>query len=341
VRTWLAGALVALALMPAAAMAGSPFAPLGQHGPKLSVSRAKLRSSLQCEPSVRNAKAEPVLLNPATGVTPKQNYSWNWEPALDAIGVPWCAYTAPHHTLDDIQVSGEYLVHAIRTEHRLAGRRIAIIGHSQGGMSMRWPLRFWPGTRRMVADVVGFAGTNHGTTVASCSASNPCPAADWQQGAKTNFIRALNSRAETFKGISYTEVFTHTDEEVQPNDDATGTSSLHTGRGRITNIATQDICPADVYEHLMIGTIDPAAYALGVDAIQHPGPAKASRIPSTVCLQLFQPGVDPLSANTYLESLSGAISVTSPLPTPGVKDLPTEPKLRCYVFKHRRCPTGR
>ena len=70
----------------------------------------------------------------------------------------------PMHTLNDIQVAAEYLVHAIRRMHRLSGRRIAVMGHSQGGMSMRWALRFWPDTRPMVDDVIGFAGSNHGTT---------------------------------------------------------------------------------------------------------------------------------------------------------------------------------
>lgn len=36
----------------------------------------------------------------------------------------------------------------------------AVLGHSQGGMVMRWSLRFWPDTRAMVADVIGMAGSN-------------------------------------------------------------------------------------------------------------------------------------------------------------------------------------
>ncbi|MHB8693860.1 MAG: hypothetical protein ACYDHH_21695 [Solirubrobacteraceae bacterium] len=91
-------------------------------------------------PDFRRCKAsvEPVLLNPATGSTPAQNYSWNWEIALDKLRIPWCAYTAPHATMDDIQTSGEYLTYAIRTIYAMAGRKIAIMGQSQGGMSMRW-----------------------------------------------------------------------------------------------------------------------------------------------------------------------------------------------------------
>lgn len=56
------------------------------------------------------------------------------------------------------------------------------------------------------------------------------------------FIGALNSRAETFRCISYTNVITHTDEEVKPSDTpATASSSLHPGEGVVTNVATQDL----------------------------------------------------------------------------------------------------
>jgi hypothetical protein len=270
-----------------AAAAIPVYAPLDEPGPALSVAPAQLESSLYCEQSVRDASKEPVLLNPATGVTPDENYSWNWEPALDKLGIPWCAYTAPYHTLGDIQTSGEYLVYAIRTMYAMAGRRIAIMGHSQGGMSMRWALRFWPDTRKMVDDVIGFSGSNHGTTTLGAACSAGCPPADWQQGYESNFIRALNSYAETFPGISYTEIYSHTDEVVDPaNNNQDASAALHTGGGMITNIATQAICPGDVDEHLTIGTIDPVAYALAVDALTHSGPADPARISPAVCSQL-------------------------------------------------------
>jgi len=101
----------------------------------------------------------------------------------------------------------------------------------------------------MVDDVIGFAGTNHGTTMAHADCPRGCIPANSQQASDSMFIRALNSGQETFGGISYTEVYSHTDEEVQPNNDSNGTSSLHTGNGRITNVAIQDICPADTTEH--------------------------------------------------------------------------------------------
>jgi hypothetical protein len=335
----LIGVLALAGCLPASGAAQS-YAPLDQPGPPLTVPVAQLRASLVCEPSVRNAKVEPVLLNPATGVTAAQNYSWNWEPALDKLGIPWCAYTAPHSTLDNIETSGEYIVYAIRTMYAQAHRKIAILGHSQGGMSMRWALRFWPDTRGMVDDVVGFAGSNHGTTVGGPSiCGDGCAPADWQQFAGSNFIKALNSDAETFPGISYTEVYTHRDEVVQPNSSPSACSScLHTGGGAITNVATQDLCPTDTYEHVELGTIDPVAYALAVDALTHPGPADPARIPASVCAQQYQPGVNPANVQANLTALQGApgllsVAVSPAAPaTTGVALTKSEPPLACYVF---------
>jgi hypothetical protein len=336
-RSSFLAALAGVASLALAAPAGAhpPYAPLDQPGVRLTVPRAKLRASLECQPQVRDADREPVLLNPATGVTPEQNFSWNWEPALEMLGIPWCAYSAPAHTLNDIQVSGQYLVHAIRRVHALAGRRIAVMGHSQGGMSMRWALRFWPDTRAMVADVIGMAGSNHGTAAETLGCPGQCPAATWQQGSNSKFIEALNSRAETFKGISYTQIYSHTDEVVIPNQDDTGSSSLHTGAGRITNVATQDLCPLDLYEHLSIGTVDPVAYALAVDALTHPGPADPGRVAPSVCAELAMPGVNPANVDQYLQILAGApglLAVSTPVNVVAVREWSHEPPLACYVF---------
>jgi hypothetical protein len=334
-------AVAAGALAPASA-AHAAYAPLDRAGPALDVPAAQLDASLECSAGVAGATREPVLLSPATGVTADQNYSWNYESAFTARGIPWCQVTMPQRTLGDIQVAAEYLVNAIRTMHARSGRRIAVMGHSQGGMSMRWALRFWPDTRPMGDDVIGFAGSNHGTT-AGGDCSNGCTPASWQQGAKSNFIAALNSLAETQPGISYTEIYTHTDEVVQPNANDNGSSSVHGGGGRITNVATQDICPTDVNEHLNIGTIDPVAYALAIDALEHDGPASPARIDPSVCTQTYQPGVDPSNAATYEQILAGApglAAVASPVNVVGVPTPKTEPALRCYVFAECTASTG-
>jgi triacylglycerol esterase/lipase EstA (alpha/beta hydrolase family) len=331
-------ALVVIVAVPSAARAANPaYAPLDRPGPALGVPADKLAAALHCTAGVRDATVEPVLLNPATGVDDEHNYSWNWEPALDKLGIPWCAYTAPSRTLDDIQVSGEYLVYAIRTMYAMAGRRIAVMGHSQGGMSMRWALRFWPDTRAMVDDVIGFSGSNHGSTQAGGQCNLGCPPAVWQQAATAQFIAALNSYAETFPGISYTEIWTHTDEVVQPaGDAATASAALHTGHGAITNVAIQDICPTALSEHLMVGTSDPAAYALAVDALTHAGPADPARVDRSVCAQPSMPGVDwtnPKTLQQILEAQPGLAAVVVPgANVVGAPEVREEPALKCYVF---------
>ncbi|MHB8692653.1 MAG: esterase/lipase family protein [Solirubrobacteraceae bacterium] len=343
-----------------AVAAQAPFAPLDQPGPALTPTAAQLRASLYCEPGVNQAKVEPVLLNPGTSTTPTENFGWNWEPALQMLRIPWCAYTAPNQTLNRIDISGEYLVYAIRTMYKLAGRQIAIIGHSQGGMSMRWALRFWPDTRTMVADVVGLEPDNHGTTVITASDCEAlgCVPADVQQVSTSSFIQALNSGAETFAGISYTDVYSTHDEIATPDTGPNAcTSCLSTNRSpptQIANVELQSICPADVSDHLLAGTTDPVAYALGIDAITHPGPADAARIPKSVCSQLLMPGVlSPQSLAGGLGALGGAAGSLGILPGPagtlfsGAPVLHSEPSLPCYVFascsqprttrhKHRR-----
>jgi pimeloyl-ACP methyl ester carboxylesterase len=345
----LLAATLAVLLLGAAPGAGqTSYAPLDQPGPALSPSLAQLRASLSCEPGVANAKVEPVLLNPGTSTTPAENFGWNWEPALDMRGIPWCAYTAPHQALGPIDLSGEYLVYAIRTMYHLAGRKIAIIGHSQGGMSMRWALRFWPDTRRMVADVVGLEPSNHGVTVLTTSncVALGCTPADWQQISTAHFIAALNSRAETFAGISYTNTYSTHDELATPDTDPSHcTSCLSTGAGQIANIELQSICPNDLSEHVLAGTTDPVAYAIGIDAITHPGPASQARIPNSVCSQTLMPGVtSAASLAGGLAALGGALGslgiLPGPVPNPdsGAPVLHAEPTLPCYVFAD--CPAS-
>ncbi|HVS28357.1 MAG TPA: hypothetical protein VHE14_02335 [Solirubrobacteraceae bacterium] len=316
--------IVVLAALPAGP-AQAAFAPVDQPGPPLSVPSSKLAAALVCGKGVDNAARAPVLLVPGTGATADDNFSWNYEPAFDAQGIPWCAVTFPAAGNNDIQVNGEYVVYSIRTMFARAGRRIAIAGHSQGGMVPRWALRWWPDTRVMVDDVIGFAGTNHGTTSAQPDCPRGCIPADTQQAAKSKFIEALNSGQETFAGISYTEVYTHTDEEVQPNADNTGTSSLHTGDGRITNVAVQDICPADPVEHLGLGTVDGPAYALAIDALDHDGPADPKRISTSVCTPPLMPGLNPVTWPA--DAAKAAVNVE----TSSGDTVTHEPPLACYV----------
>jgi hypothetical protein len=322
--SWLA-VLAAVLAMPAAADAA--FAPPDTPGPPLSVPRAKLASALDCSGGVKRASRAPVLLVPGTTLSPEVEYSWNWEPALSRLGWPYCAVTLPNDAMSDIQISGEYVVYAIRRMHARSHRRVDLIGHSQGGMLPRWALRFWPRTRGMVDDVVGLSPSNHGTVDAIPACSAGCAPAFWQQRTGSNFLRALNSYQETFQGISYTNAYTRTDEVVVPNLGPAASSSLRGGGGKIANIAIQDVCPADPAEHLAIGTYDNTAYVLAIDALSHRGPANPRRVPGSACNHPFMPGVDPSTfLSDYGHELTYIGRVIATTPT-----VPHEPPPACYV----------
>lgn len=322
------GWCVGLALLCGASAQAAEYAPVDRPGPALSVPAGEMEARLQCSAGpLGDGSAGPVLLLQGTGATAKDNWSWTYQPALDRLGIPWCAMDLPDQATSDVQIAGEHVVYALRVMAQRSGRKVSIIGHSQGGMVGRWALRWWPDTRNLVEDLIGFAPSNHGTTQAQCSAEDPCGAAGWQQRDEADFIAALNSRQETFAPISYTSIYTRVDQTVQPNQDAqTGSSSLRTGDGRRTNVATQDLCPAAAYEHLLIGLVDPVAYALAVDALTHDGPADPARVSPAVCLEVLHAGINPLTA-----AADGAAAAAS-FAAYSARTLPAEPPLACYVF---------
>ncbi|MQA13446.1 MAG: lipase [Pseudonocardiaceae bacterium] len=257
------------------------------------VAAVLLEQSLTCTGNVAAGDSEPVLLIPGTGLTPEPNFAWNYQRAFDAVQRPYCTVALPNHAMSDIQISAEYVVHALRALHRSSGEDVDVIGYSQGGMIGRWALKFWPDTRHLVDDLVGLAPSNHGTVDADVLCRPGCAPSVHQQRADSRFLHALNSGPETFEGIDYTVAYTFTDEVVFPNFGPPASSPLRTGDGEIANIAVQDICPGHTADHLAMGTFDPVAYAIAVDAVDGDGPADADRIDGAVCSRAFMPGVDP------------------------------------------------
>lgn len=341
-RSLLTGLLLTLlAVAPAAA----EYAPLDRRGPALSVPDAELRASLSCSPNLADGPYDPVLLVHGTTLDPQSNFGWNFIPAFDAARRPHCEVALLDNATGDIQLSAERVVHAIRTMHARAGRPIDIVGHSQGGMVPRWALRFWPDLRPLVDDLVGVAPSNHGTIDADVLCALPrCAAAIHQQAARSEFVKALNSGAETFGAIDYTALFTLLDEVVVP----ASSGALLGGGTNVTNLAVQDVCPGRLVEHLGLGTYDAAAYAVVLDALDHDGPARPARVDRRVCRQQLMPGVVP-------ERFAGAFADAGSVVAGTLARAPTvadEPPLRCYVTAacppatprlalERRCSRGR
>jgi hypothetical protein len=334
---WVTAAAALLVLLGGGTATAAPapstgeFAPLDQPGPRLSIPAAQLNAALACNGSLRGLRQDPILLVPGTTMEPTVNFAWNYERAFSRLGWRWCTVTLPYDATGDVQVAGEYLVHALRTISRQSGRDVDVVGWSQGGMVPRWALRFWPDTRALVDDLVGLSPSNHGTVVADAACGGECNPSFHQQASRSRFLQALNSGAETFAGIDYTVAYTRLDEVVVPNAGPAPNSALRTGQGRVANIALQEVCPANAADHFAIGSYDAVGYAIVVDALRNDGPAVRSRIPLTACAQPFQPGVDPATfVRDYAAMLAYAGNSEG-----NAADVPEEPALRPYVLARR------
>lgn len=240
-----------------------------------------------CDGDLKHSRIEPVLFIHGTSGDANSSFAWNWFPAFRARHWAYCAVNLPQDANADIQLSAQYVVWAIRLTHRWSGRKIGIVGVSQGGMIGRWAFKYWPDTRVMVSDYVGLASSNHGTLAFNALCKVTCSAADWQQSQGSNFLTALNTGPQTWPGISYTEVATETDDLILPY-----TSVFLPPAPNVTNTTIQAICPVAVAEHNTI-TASMAGWLIGVDALTHPGPGNVARINRAECSRILMPGVTP------------------------------------------------
>ena len=321
----LGAALVAVGAPAFAAPAGD-----ARSGPPLFEPSGRLASALRCtgDPAASaRAGRTPVLLIHGTTSNARANFSWNWDRSFDGERRAHCDVDLPGSGNDDIQTAAEYVVYGIRALHAAAGTRIDLLGHSQGGMIGRWALKYWPDARGMVDDYVSLAASNHGTAVfaVQCAATPTCTAANWQQRTGSNFLTALNRGPQTWPGISYTQIYTRTDEIVVPNRDSSGSSSLPPA-GNVRNIAVQRLCPTETVEHFGMA-YDNAAWLLGMDALTHRGPASLFRVDTATCGWPFMPAVNPLTFPTH----AAAALTQTVASTASATSWPAEPALRCYV----------
>jgi hypothetical protein len=123
-------------------------------------------------------------------------------------------------------------------------------------------------------------------------------------------MRTLNDGAETYAGISYTQIYSVTDEVLIPSIGPAPSGALTTGDGAIRNVLLQDICPLHVVaDHVLVGSVDPVAYALVMDALNRSGPADPNSLPRSVCSEIFMPGVSALPAVTGTANLVSAVAL--------------------------------
>jgi len=224
----------------------------------------------------------------------------------------------PDRELGDIQDSNEYVVAAVRQLARQTGRKVDLIGHSQGGLQIRWSVRWWPDLRLEVEDLITFAGSNQGVASASgICVTGSCAPSVWQQRQGSALETALN-RAPMPAGPSYTAIRSATDELVQP-----ASSGTFAGAG---NVLVQDLCPGRYVGHVQ-AVFDAVYIAVALDALEHPGPAAPGRVGGAHCGELYGPGIDSLQATSAITTLyQNALIAVAAHPNTSA-----EPALRDYA----------
>ncbi len=307
--------------------------------PRLETEPALLDAALECTPFEHPDKP-PVLLVHGTVTHGQEQYNWTYKPLLIERGFDVCTVTYPDRGFGDQQIAAEYVVHALRRIRSESGRKVAMIGHSQGASMPRWAIKWWPSARDAVEDFVLLAGPNHGTTVAATD--NPLtgsggavlglPAAFYQFAPESQFVAAVNAGDETPGDIDYTNIYTLFDELVQPAQPVP-TAALDYGQDnpKVTNLLLQDLCPLLVVDHLTIGLTDRATFELAIDAITHPGPADVERAGgAALCNALpLVPGV--VLPPTFLLELLALLPVEIETGLPELHLVSEEPPLKPYA----------
>lgn len=319
----------------------------GFAGPPLETQQAVLDAAVHCT-AFENPEKPPVLLVHGTFTTGTEQYSSTYIPLLVRRGFDVCAVTYPDRGLIDAQISAEYVVHALRRIHAATGRKVALIGHSQGVMVPRWAIKWWPSARRAVRDFVMIAGPNHGTDIALPAAIGEelltllgvsqlplgvAPEVFFQFPPDSMFMRASNAGDETPGDIDYTTLYTLFDELVQPVvPEPTAAVDFGQGNPNVSNILLQDVCPGHFADHVSIGTVDALAFELTIDAIANPGPADVGRAggASGLC-GLLPIDVGALATPENAANLLRALSDSLQEGLPDAHLATTEPPLKPYA----------
>lgn len=277
--------------------------------PAFETDQATLDAALKCTAFAHPDKP-PVLLVHGTFTYGEEQYDWSYLPLLAERGFDVCVVTYPDRGLGDQQISAEYVVNALRRMHADTGRKVAMIGHSQGASMPRWAIKWWRSARDAVEDFVLEAGPNHGTSSADFPGSPlGMPAAFWQFAPGSRFVAAVNRDDETPGEISYTSLYSGFYDELVGPVTPVPTAALDFGldNPKVANVLLQDVCPGRFVDHLTIGTTDRLAFELTIDAITHDGPANVERAGgSALCgLAPFLPEelVGPQTVQGMLEAL--------------------------------------
>ena len=270
--------------------------------PRFSVDEAILRAAIYIPSTfvTLNASNIPaIVMVPGTAVPGGQTWAVGYAKKFiqDRIANPvWL--NIPTNTLQDAQVSAEYVAYAINyISQYTGGRNVSVIAFSQGTINTQWALKYFPSTQKVVSDYIGISPDYRGTVLAQVLCPGfprrPCPPSILQQFDNSTFVRILRQNGGDAEIVPTTTVYSATDQIVQPQSGPNASGFLLNA----SNNLIQELCPSQpaglIYTHegLLYNAL---GYALAVDAITNEGHANASRMLANnpnICLLPTIPGL--------------------------------------------------
>lgn len=256
----------------------------------------------------------PVILVHGTLANRFNNFP-NFSPQLEQAG--YCVWALNYGSCDELGVCGTGRIQdSARQLRRFVERRVleqsdsgkvSIIGHSQGALMPRYYIKFLGG-RSVVEDMIGIAGTNHGTNnplVEPGGEIFDCPACFQQEPYMGKFTRQVNKGDETPGKLDYTQIETRFDQTVIPyfsaflTDDPdleyNGRITRRMNGPRTTNFCLQDQYPSTDNHETSAGS--PFTFEVVLDALRTDGPASPPPKADSVCARLGGDPGGPRSGN--------------------------------------------
>lgn len=247
-------------------------------------------NNFSCHPSAQHPR--PVVLVHGTFANGTDNWL-AFAPYLVSRG--YCVYSFDYGMLPGIPLIGglgpipasaqQLSDFTDRVLAASGAAKVDMVGHSQGGMMPRYYLRFLGGAAKVNA-LVALAPDNHGTTLdglteilpyfpGAAAALTAITPGLTDQVAGSPFQQKLNAGGDTVPGVRYTVISTIYDEVVTPyTTQALSGPDVH-------NVVLQNLCAADISEHVAIGLTDRIAFHEAANALD---PAHAT---PTTCLSAF------------------------------------------------------
>jgi hypothetical protein len=229
-----------------------------------------------CKPT--QAHPRPVVLVHGLGATATENWHF-FAPYLKSRG--FCVFALTYGVTDHypgrggvapMERSAEELAGFVaKVQDATGARKVDMVGHSEGGIMPRYYLKFLGGAAH-VANFVGWAAPNHGTTISGLTRLREgIPGFDEELGHHcgscpqfmigSEFLQKLNSGPdETVGSVLYTVLVTRYDGVVTPLQ-----TSFLTG-DHVKNVVLQDVNPEAFPEHVAMAG-DPTTFDLTLAAL--------------------------------------------------------------------------